>query len=158
MTSVPSKKKIESFQDLVVWQKSMDLVAECYQLAHRLPQNEQYGWLLRCGAQPFQFLPISLRAWPLALQGICPFSTCRERLSQGGRNPSPHRKAPGLLWLFRASQARELGRRNRTYACGSSKETRPSSLRPPSFLHYPLLTTNCPHSSILLDCRGYECH
>jgi four helix bundle protein len=43
MTSVPSKKKIESFQDLVVWQKSMDLVAECYQLAHRLPQNEQYG-------------------------------------------------------------------------------------------------------------------
>jgi 23S rRNA-intervening sequence protein len=61
MTSVPSKKKIESFQDLVVWQKSMDLVAECYQLAHRLPQNEQYGWLLRCGAQPFQFLPISLR-------------------------------------------------------------------------------------------------
>ena len=26
-----------------MWQKSMDLVAECYQLAHRLPQNEQYG-------------------------------------------------------------------------------------------------------------------
>jgi len=43
MTSVPSKKKIESFQDLVVWQKSMDLVTECYQLAHRLPPNEQYG-------------------------------------------------------------------------------------------------------------------
>ncbi len=43
MTSVPPKKKIESFQDLVVWQKSMDLVTECYQLAHRLPPNEQYG-------------------------------------------------------------------------------------------------------------------
>jgi four helix bundle protein len=43
MTSVPSKKKIKSFQDLVVWQKSMDLVTECYQLAHRLPANEQYG-------------------------------------------------------------------------------------------------------------------
>ncbi len=43
MTSVPSRKKIESFQDLVVWQKSMDLVTECYQLAHRLPANEHYG-------------------------------------------------------------------------------------------------------------------
>ena len=43
MTSVPSKKKIESFQDLVVWQKSMNLVTECYRLVHRLPQNEQYG-------------------------------------------------------------------------------------------------------------------
>ena len=43
MTSVQPKKKIESFQDLVVWQKSMDLVIECYQLVHRLPPNEQYG-------------------------------------------------------------------------------------------------------------------
>lgn len=43
MASVPSKKKIESFQDLVVWQKSMDLVVECYELVQRLPQNEQYG-------------------------------------------------------------------------------------------------------------------
>jgi four helix bundle protein len=43
MTSVPSKKKIESFQDLVVWQKSMDLVTESYLLVHRLPQDERYG-------------------------------------------------------------------------------------------------------------------
>ena len=43
MTTVPSKKKIESFQDLVVWQKSMDLVTESYLLVQRLPQNEQYG-------------------------------------------------------------------------------------------------------------------
>jgi four helix bundle protein len=43
MTLVPSKQKIESFQDLVVWQKSMDLVTECYQLVQRLPQSEQYG-------------------------------------------------------------------------------------------------------------------
>jgi four helix bundle protein len=43
MPAAPSKKKIESFQDLVVWQKSMDLVTECYQLAHRLPANELYG-------------------------------------------------------------------------------------------------------------------
>jgi four helix bundle protein len=38
----PLQKKIESFQDLVVWQKSMDLVTESYVLVHRLPQNEQY--------------------------------------------------------------------------------------------------------------------
>jgi four helix bundle protein len=43
MTTVPSKKKIESFQDLLVWQKSMDLVTESYVLVHRLPQNKQYG-------------------------------------------------------------------------------------------------------------------
>src|SRR4029077_4590020 len=43
MPSVPPKKKIESFQDLVVWQKSMDLVAECYQLVRSLPSHEQYG-------------------------------------------------------------------------------------------------------------------
>jgi len=43
MTPIEPKKKIESFQDLVVWQKSMDLVIECYQLVQRLPPNEQYG-------------------------------------------------------------------------------------------------------------------
>ena len=43
MSFVPLKKKIESFQDLVVWQRSMDLVIECYQLVQRLPQNEKYG-------------------------------------------------------------------------------------------------------------------
>jgi four helix bundle protein len=43
MTTVPSKKKIESFQDLLVWQKSMDLVTASYVLVHRLPQNKQYG-------------------------------------------------------------------------------------------------------------------
>ena len=43
MTPIEPKKRIESFQDLVVWQKSMDLVTECYQLARRLPPNEQYG-------------------------------------------------------------------------------------------------------------------
>jgi four helix bundle protein len=37
------KKKIESYQDLVVWQKSIDLVAEVYRIASKLPSNEQYG-------------------------------------------------------------------------------------------------------------------
>jgi four helix bundle protein len=38
-----TKKKIESYQDLQVWQKAMDLVIECYRLTQRFPANEQYG-------------------------------------------------------------------------------------------------------------------
>jgi four helix bundle protein len=37
------KRKIESYQDLLVWQKSIDLVAEVYRIASKLPLNEQYG-------------------------------------------------------------------------------------------------------------------
>lgn len=37
------KKKIESYQDLLVWQKSMDLVIESYDLVELLPSNEKYG-------------------------------------------------------------------------------------------------------------------
>jgi four helix bundle protein len=40
---VPAKKKIESYQDLVVWQKSMDLVEMTYKIVVKLPINEQYG-------------------------------------------------------------------------------------------------------------------
>jgi len=37
------QKKIESYQDLVVWQKSMDLVELTYKIVAKLPLNEQYG-------------------------------------------------------------------------------------------------------------------
>jgi four helix bundle protein len=40
--SCPLQEKIESFQDFVGWQKSMDLVTESYLLVDRLPQNERY--------------------------------------------------------------------------------------------------------------------
>jgi four helix bundle protein len=43
LPSVPLKKKIESYQDLVVWQKSMDLVEITYKIVVKLPINEQYG-------------------------------------------------------------------------------------------------------------------
>jgi len=39
----PARKKVESYQDLQVWQKSMDLVLECYRVTHRFPSNEQFG-------------------------------------------------------------------------------------------------------------------
>jgi four helix bundle protein len=33
----------ESYRDLIVWQKSMDMVVTIYDLADRLPDNEKYG-------------------------------------------------------------------------------------------------------------------
>lgn len=35
--------KIQSYKDLVVWQKSMDLVVDIYSLTNKLPKQETYG-------------------------------------------------------------------------------------------------------------------
>jgi four helix bundle protein len=37
------KKKIESHRDLLVWQKSMDLVVAIYRITQKLPSYEQFG-------------------------------------------------------------------------------------------------------------------
>lgn len=34
---------VQSYRDLQVWQKSMDLVITCYQAAERFPKSEAYG-------------------------------------------------------------------------------------------------------------------
>jgi four helix bundle protein len=34
---------IQSYRDLKVWQKSVDIAVECYQLSRRLPRAEMYG-------------------------------------------------------------------------------------------------------------------
>ncbi len=34
---------VRSYRDLVVWQKAMDLVAECYRVTKLLPEEETYG-------------------------------------------------------------------------------------------------------------------
>lgn len=34
---------VKSHRDLIVWQKSMDLVVACYQLATKFPTSENYG-------------------------------------------------------------------------------------------------------------------
>lgn len=34
---------IQNYRDLLVWQKSMDLVVVCYQLAEKLPASENFG-------------------------------------------------------------------------------------------------------------------
>jgi four helix bundle protein len=35
--------KIQSYRDLGVWQRAMDLIEECYKLTEKLPQNESFG-------------------------------------------------------------------------------------------------------------------
>ena len=35
--------QIESYQDLIVWQKAMDLAAECYRLTKAFPKDELFG-------------------------------------------------------------------------------------------------------------------
>ena len=34
---------IHSYRDLLVWQKAVDLVVECYRLTETFPKNETYG-------------------------------------------------------------------------------------------------------------------
>lgn len=34
---------VESHRDLLVWQKAMDLVTECYSAARKFPWNERFG-------------------------------------------------------------------------------------------------------------------
>jgi four helix bundle protein len=40
---MPSENKIESYRDLHVWQKAMDLIVECYKLTDKLPPSENFG-------------------------------------------------------------------------------------------------------------------
>jgi four helix bundle protein len=37
------EKEIKSYRDLIVWQKAMELVVECYTLSGKLPKSEVYG-------------------------------------------------------------------------------------------------------------------
>jgi four helix bundle protein len=42
-TEVIMMKEVKSYQDLIVWQKAMDLVIICYQITSTLPKTEIYG-------------------------------------------------------------------------------------------------------------------
>jgi four helix bundle protein len=37
------KMNLKSYRDLEVWQKSMDLAVECYQITKKFPKSEIYG-------------------------------------------------------------------------------------------------------------------
>lgn len=41
--SAAFKDPIQSYRDLIVWQKSMGLVITCYSIARNFPSHEQYG-------------------------------------------------------------------------------------------------------------------
>ncbi len=44
MTQDPKAKAgVQSYKDLLVWQKGMDLCEACYKLTSRLPKDETYG-------------------------------------------------------------------------------------------------------------------
>jgi four helix bundle protein len=38
--------EIKSYRDLLVWQKAMDLVMNCYQATERFPPSERFGLIL----------------------------------------------------------------------------------------------------------------
>jgi four helix bundle protein len=42
-SATETKKAVSSYRELLVWQKSMDLVVKSYELAKRLPSSETYG-------------------------------------------------------------------------------------------------------------------
>ncbi|MGH9940504.1 MAG: four helix bundle protein [Blastocatellia bacterium] len=39
----PEEGNIQSYRDLKVWQKAMDLIEECYKLTGKLPPSESFG-------------------------------------------------------------------------------------------------------------------
>lgn len=41
------KEKIKSYQELIVWQKSIELVVEVYKLTEKFPASERYGLTLQ---------------------------------------------------------------------------------------------------------------
>ena len=72
---VPSKKKIESYQDLLVWQKAMDLVELTHKIVAKLPLNEQYGLASQlrraAGSVPANIAEGSGAGMPRNLFGFC---------------------------------------------------------------------------------------
>ena len=42
-----SNKQIKTFRDLIVWQKSMNLVTDMYKLSKSFPSDETYGLMLQ---------------------------------------------------------------------------------------------------------------
>jgi four helix bundle protein len=39
----PEESNIQSYRDLKVWQKAMDLIEECYKMTEKLPPIENFG-------------------------------------------------------------------------------------------------------------------
>ena len=46
---------MKSYQELIAWQKSMELVGMVYQLTHNLPKEEQFGLTSQLRRAPSSF-------------------------------------------------------------------------------------------------------
>ena len=58
-------EQIKSYQDLIAWQRAMDLVVLSYQLAKALPKDELYGLLSQI-KRAATSVPANI--WPLATE------------------------------------------------------------------------------------------
>lgn len=72
------QKLIKTYQDLIVWQRSMDLAVECYNMTASFPKNELYGLVSQinrsCASIPAN---IAGRTWAWVEKGVCPvFMDC----------------------------------------------------------------------------------
>ena len=46
---------VQSYRQLIVWQKAMELVKDIYYLTNRFPKDETYGLLSQTGGRRFRF-------------------------------------------------------------------------------------------------------
>jgi hypothetical protein len=52
----------ESYRDLRVWQRAMELVFGVYDVTRSFPKDELYGLVSQCDGLPYLFRATSLRA------------------------------------------------------------------------------------------------
>jgi len=64
------KDNIQSYKDLIVWQKSIDLVSEVYKVTGYFPREELYGLSSQMRRASFQFHRILLKEEGVAQEKI----------------------------------------------------------------------------------------
>lgn len=52
---------MHNFEELKIWQKAMQVVEEIYVLTTKLPKEEGYGYVGKCGAVQYQLSQILLK-------------------------------------------------------------------------------------------------
>jgi hypothetical protein len=70
--------KVKNYQELIVWQKAMDLVEEVYTASRSFPREEIYGLTSQLGGLLFQSLRI-LRRGKGDVQLRTSYATCQLR-------------------------------------------------------------------------------
>jgi len=68
----PARGKITSYQDLIVWQRSMQLIEELIPALLRLPRYEMFGSTRRCASPLYR----SLATFRKVTIDVLPASSC----------------------------------------------------------------------------------